>query len=133
MQGGRYSHQVVVFLLHCETSDPWGKAEAAKVGLRKAEGATGRHGGFGVGSEIVLCQIGRRWMLDLPFSLPELVDFKLFGKTILVVNIKFELFLGHPLSQCVFGMNWTKRKAAVSIKGTSARLPRRWDCERDEL
>ena len=32
-------------------------------------------------------------------SLPEFMNFKLFGKTILVVNIKFGLFLGHPLSQ----------------------------------
>ena len=32
-------------------------------------------------------------------SLPEFMNFKLFGKTILVVNIKFELFLGHPLSK----------------------------------
>ena len=41
-------------------------------------------------------------MLDskaLPFkrSLPELMNFKLFGKTILVVNFKFGLVLGHPL------------------------------------
>ena len=35
----------------------------------------------------------------LHFSLPEFMNFKLFGKTILVVNIKFELFLGHPLSK----------------------------------
>ena len=32
-------------------------------------------------------------------SLSEFMNFKLFGKTILVVNIKFELFLGHPLSK----------------------------------
>ena len=32
-------------------------------------------------------------------SLPEFMNFKLFGKTTLVVNIKFELFLGHPLSK----------------------------------
>ena len=32
-------------------------------------------------------------------SLPEFMSFNLFGKTILVGNIKFELFLGHPLSQ----------------------------------
>ena len=30
-------------------------------------------------------------------SLPEFLDFKLFGKTILVVNRKFELFLAHSL------------------------------------
>ena len=30
-------------------------------------------------------------------SLPEFLDFKLFGKTILVVNRKFELFLAHQL------------------------------------
>ena len=30
-------------------------------------------------------------------SLPEFMIFKLVGKTILVVNIKFELFLGYPL------------------------------------
>ena len=33
------------------------------------------------------------------YLLPEFMNFKLFGKTILVVIIKFELFLGHPLSQ----------------------------------
>ena len=32
-------------------------------------------------------------------SLPEFMNFKLFGKTILVVHLKFELFLGHPLSK----------------------------------
>ena len=33
-------------------------------------------------------------------SLPEFMNFKPFGKTILVVNLKFGLFLGgHPLSQ----------------------------------
>ena len=32
-------------------------------------------------------------------SLPEFMNFNLFGKTILVVNVKFGLFLGHPLSQ----------------------------------
>ena len=30
-------------------------------------------------------------------SLPEFLDFKLFGKTILVVDRKFELFLAHQL------------------------------------
>ena len=30
-------------------------------------------------------------------SLPEFLDFKLFGKTTLVVNRKFELFLAHQL------------------------------------
>ena len=32
-------------------------------------------------------------------SLPEFMNFKLFGKTVLVVNIKFGLFLGHPLGK----------------------------------
>ena len=32
-------------------------------------------------------------------SLPELVDFKLFGKTILVVNKKFKLFLASQLGK----------------------------------
>ena len=32
-------------------------------------------------------------------SVPEFTNFKLFGKTILVVNLKFRLFLGHPLRQ----------------------------------
>ena len=32
-------------------------------------------------------------------SLPEFMNFKFFGKTILVVNIKFRLFLGHPLGK----------------------------------
>ena len=34
-------------------------------------------------------------------SLPNFINLMLFGKTILVVNIKFELFLGHPLSECI--------------------------------
>ena len=32
-------------------------------------------------------------------SLPEFMNFRLFGKTILVKNIQFGLFLGHPLSR----------------------------------
>ena len=32
-------------------------------------------------------------------ALPEFMNFKLFGKTILVVDAKFGLFLGQPLSQ----------------------------------
>ena len=36
--------------------------------------------------------------LLLGHSLPEFMNFKLFGKTILVVIIKFQLFLGHPAS-----------------------------------
>ena len=32
-------------------------------------------------------------------SLPELMDFKLFGKTILVVNKKFRLFLASQLGK----------------------------------
>ena len=32
-------------------------------------------------------------------SLPEFMNFRLFGKTILVVNIKSGLFSGHPLSK----------------------------------
>ena len=32
-------------------------------------------------------------------SLPEFMNFKLVGKTILVENTKFERFLGHPLSK----------------------------------
>ena len=32
-------------------------------------------------------------------SLPEFMNINLFGKTILVVNKKFGLFVGHPLSQ----------------------------------
>ena len=58
--------------------------------------------------------IGDTWNLEAPLgeegwydsmyvsfssSLPEFMDFKLFGKIILVVNIKFGLFLGHPLSK----------------------------------
>ena len=31
--------------------------------------------------------------------LPQFMSFKLFGKTVLMVNIKFGLFLGHPLSK----------------------------------
>ena len=34
-----------------------------------------------------------------PTSLPEFMNFKLFGRTILVGNIKFGLFLGHPLGK----------------------------------
>ena len=37
--------------------------------------------------------------LDHFSSLPEFMNLKLFGKTILVVNIKFELLWGHPLSK----------------------------------
>ena len=44
-----------------------------------------------------------KWLVTLVVthlhSLPEFMNFKLFGKTILVVNIQFELFLGHPLSK----------------------------------
>ena len=32
-------------------------------------------------------------------SLPDFMNFRLFGKTILVVNLKFGRFLGHPLSK----------------------------------
>ena len=32
-------------------------------------------------------------------SLPEFMNFNLFGKTLLVVNIEFGLFLGQPLSK----------------------------------
>ena len=39
--------------------------------------------------------------LGLISSLPELMDFILFGKTILVVNKKFGLFLVHPLRKRV--------------------------------
>ena len=35
---------------------------------------------------------------DLVFP-PEFMNFKLFGQTILVVNLKFEFFFGHPLSK----------------------------------
>ena len=35
----------------------------------------------------------------LAFSLPELADFKLFGKTILVVNKEFKLFLASQLGK----------------------------------
>ena len=47
--------------------------------------------------------LSKNWPLSLGFrgftSLPEFMNFKLFGKTILVVNLKFRLFLGHPLRQ----------------------------------
>ena len=33
------------------------------------------------------------------YALFEFMNFKLFGKTILVANTKFGLFLGHPLRQ----------------------------------
>ena len=39
--------------------------------------------------------------LPIVCSLPELMNFKLFGKTVLVENAKFGFFLGHPLSQRV--------------------------------
>ena len=38
-------------------------------------------------------------MSGFRYSLPELVDFKLFGKTILVVNTKFKLFLASQLGK----------------------------------
>ena len=40
---------------------------------------------------------GEIWWTGI--SLPEFMNFELFGKTILVVNINFELFLVHPLSK----------------------------------
>ena len=36
---------------------------------------------------------------DRRYSLPQFMSFKPFGKTVLVVNMKFGLFLGHPLSK----------------------------------
>ena len=38
--------------------------------------------------------VGNHFALLLVVSLPEFMNCKLFGKTILVVNIKFELFVG---------------------------------------
>ena len=43
-----------------------------------------------------LCKSG---CIDPRASLPELVDFKLFGKTILVVNTKFKLFVASQLGK----------------------------------
>ena len=43
----------------------------------------------------VLCYFGPRRI----HSLPEFMDFKLFGKTILVVNKKFKLFFGQPIRE----------------------------------
>ena len=39
------------------------------------------------------------WGPKFQKPLPEFMNFKLFGKTILVVNKKFGLFWGHPLSR----------------------------------
>ena len=39
-------------------------------------------------------------------SLPEFMNFKPFWKTILVVNIKFGLSWGHPLSNWESQQNW---------------------------
>ena len=42
---------------------------------------------------------GKWWESCFGVSLPQFMNFKLFGKTILVVNIKFGLVLGHRLSK----------------------------------
>ena len=52
-------------------------------------------------------------------SLAEFMNFKLLVKTILVVNIKFGLFLGHPLSQRAVEMNGPRTHGHVdSFVGT---------------
>ena len=45
---------------------------------------------------------------DSLYSLPEFMNFKLFGNTVLVVKIKFGLFLGHLLSQSTCWLFWSK-------------------------
>ena len=50
-------------------------------------------------SESGLQAFGLRWSWVERCSLPELVDFKLFGKTILVVNQEFKLFLASQLGK----------------------------------
>ena len=40
---------------------------------------------------------------NMELSLPQFMNFKLFGKTISVVDIKFGLFWGHPLSKRELG------------------------------
>ena len=57
-------------------------------------------------SDLLAHSTPRNWLVS-PFllvcshitSLPEFMNFKLFGKTILVAITKFELLLGHPPSQ----------------------------------
>ena len=73
-------------------------------------------------------------------SLPEFMNFKLFGKTILVVHIKFGLFLGHPLSQgavfvCVFPRHEKEAEEMADRFGFSGIPPKadrmgtlRWFC-----
>ena len=42
-------------------------------------------------------------MVNLDISFTEFMKFKLFGKTMFVANIKFGLFLGHPLNKGLWG------------------------------
>ena len=41
------------------------------------------------------------------FSLPEFMNFKLFGKTSLVVKIQLGLFLGHPATEALPGSGFS--------------------------
>ena len=60
-------------------------------------------GGFGQISRAGICVKATEGCRASPRprygSLPEFMNFKPFGKTISVVNIKFELLLSHPVSQ----------------------------------
>ena len=46
-----------------------------------------------------LQDVGKGLVRGLSVSLPELMDFKLFGKTILVVRKRFRLFLASQLGK----------------------------------
>ena len=54
-----------------------------------------------------------------PSSLPEFLDFKLFGKTVLVANNKFEPFLINPLREVSFrGWFWEIKGTTTIFRGS---------------
>ena len=64
-----------------------------KTRLKRGGLSSTRHGPGSVPRDVLVVPLFRKQ------TLPEFMNFKLFGKTILVVNLKFRLFLGHPLRQ----------------------------------
>ena len=61
-----------------------------------------QEGGHRPGAAIASLEprVGERLgLVFLPRPLPEFMNFKLLGKTLLVIHIQFELFLGRPLSK----------------------------------
>ena len=57
---------------------------------------------------------------DIKISLPGCLDFKLFGKTLLVANRKFELFWANPLRRCGVRAEQTLARSFCCFRG----LPR---------